>query len=295
MFTPFAFVKQATGGGGSAYGPLTTAFLAASGITDATISSALNTFETGLGTYSIPTSNFLALYPLVGGTSATCAWNFMDTTQYNLTYTGSITFSTDGIQVTNPTSFGNYAMCSTVPTKMLDATLGHNAVYTNTNNASLGTYACLVGSNGDHPGSGSCAPPDYDLTQYYFEYTKGGGAGQRLVWPTDPATGAGNGQITANVGSNQGFWQTSRTSKSYMAFQYNGSVIATNTTALNCKDYSNYNTELVTFPARAAAPEVTAAQRVAWFSVGKQSFTDQQAADYYTLVQAFQTTLGRQV
>ncbi len=68
---------------GPSYGTLTTAWIAATGETDTTILSALNTLESDLTTYGL-TSKMKALYPMVGGTSTKHSYNFMNTSQYQL-------------------------------------------------------------------------------------------------------------------------------------------------------------------------------------------------------------------
>lgn len=55
----------------------TNSFLTASTITDATIKGALNTLDIGLISNSLDTK-IVALYPMVGGTASTHKWNFMD-------------------------------------------------------------------------------------------------------------------------------------------------------------------------------------------------------------------------
>jgi hypothetical protein len=115
MFTPFAFVKQApTGGGGGSF-PLTTAFLAATGITDATIETALEDLETGLTTYGLG-SKMVALYPMVGGTSDTTKYNFMDTSAFIIGWTGSVVFDNNGVNKTIAnftTAYGNTGVTPT--------------------------------------------------------------------------------------------------------------------------------------------------------------------------------------
>ena len=62
----------------------TSDFLTATGITDATIISALTAMEAsltsaGLINYATPASNKIkALYPFVGGTASLHKWNFLD-------------------------------------------------------------------------------------------------------------------------------------------------------------------------------------------------------------------------
>ena len=59
------------------YTARTSAFAAATGITDTTILNALNTFDTGLISNGLDTK-MKALYPFVGGTANTHKFNFMD-------------------------------------------------------------------------------------------------------------------------------------------------------------------------------------------------------------------------
>jgi hypothetical protein len=80
-------------------GALTTAWIAATGETDTTIISALNTLETDLTTYGL-TSKIKALYPMVGGTVAKHKFNFMDARDldaaFRLTFFGGWTHSSTG-------------------------------------------------------------------------------------------------------------------------------------------------------------------------------------------------------
>ena len=80
-------------------GALTTAWIAATGETDTTIISALNTLETDLTTYGL-TAKIKALYPMVGGTAAKHKFNFMDARDtdaaYRLTFNGGWTHSSTG-------------------------------------------------------------------------------------------------------------------------------------------------------------------------------------------------------
>lgn len=279
MFTPFAFVKQAAAAGG-AYGPLTTAFLAASGISDATIGNALNTFETGLTTYSL-TSKILAAYPLVGGTSATCKWNFMDTTTYPLSYTGSISFSSTGMD------FGSSYTArhaTTIPSTLLSAQEGHNAAWIASDNGSNPTFSCYWGSNGD------VTPPTGSLTQYYFELQNG-----RSVWPCDPATGQGDGTATFTAGSLPGFFVNSRTSAASLVVYKNGSSIGSDTNTLTNRSYEGFTGENVFLGARQNNPDTSTNYVWKYASIatwgGGLSSTD--ASNYYTIVNQLQTDLGR--
>ena len=104
MFAPFIWGAANNALAAAEFGPLTTAFLTATGITDTTIETALNDMETSLSSSAL-TDKLLFLYPLVGGTADTTKYNFMDTSAYNVTWDGSNIFSSDGVQ-SDGSSFG---------------------------------------------------------------------------------------------------------------------------------------------------------------------------------------------
>jgi hypothetical protein len=84
---PFSFI----GSGGVANTPRTQAFLTATGITDATIISALNAMDTDLISAGLLPSGtgagkIKALYPIVGGTAATHKFNFVNPLDTNAAF-----------------------------------------------------------------------------------------------------------------------------------------------------------------------------------------------------------------
>ena len=78
-------------GSKSSYTARTLAFLAATGITDTTISNALNTMDIALIANGLDTK-MKALYPFVGGTASTHKFNFMNAADtdaaFRLTFAG---------------------------------------------------------------------------------------------------------------------------------------------------------------------------------------------------------------
>lgn len=73
------------------------AFLNATGITDATIESAINNLVLDLKADSLWTKG-IAVYPVVGGTSTTHAYNLIDPTTFQLSFFGTITHSSNGMK-----------------------------------------------------------------------------------------------------------------------------------------------------------------------------------------------------
>jgi hypothetical protein len=283
MFTPFAFV-QTVGSAGPSYQPLTTAFAAASGISDATTLNSLNAFEIGLTAFSISTGSFYAIYPFVGASSGSMKWNFVNTTQYNLTYSGSLTFTTGGIQAAGSPKLG---AVGSVPANMLSTASGHHFFYVTDPQSPTGGACCEsnVGATGDIN--------DSSLTQYYSTWFRSGGNGN-LVYPCDNATTAGNGSITPNSSTAaKGSYCLSRTSVSSMKAWYNGTTSrGTNTTTLTNRNYRNF-TRQVNFLSRDGTNSATTCQqRMGWASIGF-GLTDTEVSNYNTLVTNFQTSMSR--
>lgn len=108
------------------------AFLTATGITDATITTAINKLVLDLKGYGL-WNNALAYYPLVGGTSATCAVNLRSPGTYNLSYIGAPVFASTGMTPSD-TGYADTGLLDTT------ATIGAFAMgyYSRTNNTVAG-------------------------------------------------------------------------------------------------------------------------------------------------------------
>lgn len=137
--TPFTFLKFTPSGGG--LDPDAQAFLTATGITDPTIETAINDLVVDLKAASL-WSLFYAIYPLVGGTSTTCKYNLVDPQDtdgaYRLTFSGGWTFSSSGIEGNASNTYANtYFVPSTDFTSYYNSSLG---VYTTDNSAAMTGY-----------------------------------------------------------------------------------------------------------------------------------------------------------
>jgi hypothetical protein len=96
--------------GFASYTTRTSAFAAATGITDATILNALNTFDTGLISNGLDTK-MKALYPFVGGTANTHKYNFMDARDvdaaFRLQFNGGWVHSSTGVKGNGTNTFAD--------------------------------------------------------------------------------------------------------------------------------------------------------------------------------------------
>ena len=91
---------------GPSYGTLTTAWIAATGESDLTILGALNTLETDLTTYGL-TAKMTALYPFAGGSSTKHSYNFINTAAYQLSFVGGWTHSSNGALPNGTNAYAN--------------------------------------------------------------------------------------------------------------------------------------------------------------------------------------------
>lgn len=281
MFTPFAFVKQAAAAGGG-FGPLTTAFIAATGITGSVLQNALNDFETGLTTYSL-TSKLSVCYPFVGGNSTTMKYNFMNTSQYQITFNGSINYYSNGIQTPDGTGYADTGIAAS----SISVSEGHHFQWIVTNES--------PGDNGssNYPAEWGCTgdPSNPNLSQYYANIWALNGL--ELAWPCNNATGQGNGSINASNSSANGYWCSSRTSASSLVLYKNASSFGSNTNTLTGRSYSS---GLGNYGILARTNNSISPRRAGFVTIGLGSGTGLDSTDQsnlYTLVTTFNTAIGR--
>jgi hypothetical protein len=250
---------------GSAYGTLTTAWIAATGETDLTILGALNTLETDLTTYGL-TSKMKALYPFVGGTAGKHSYNFMNTAQYQLTFNGGWTHSSNGSLPNGTNAFANTGL---VPSSALSLNNTHVSFYSRTDNTGLTVDI----------GSTDAATNDiYILPRF---------SGSFLYSRLNSSTQVIYGSIVDSLGL---FLISRIASNEYSVFQKNTKLVtgASNSTGLNSISIylaANNNN---------GSSDLYSNRQLALSTIG-EGLTDTQAGNLNTAVQAFQTTLSRQV
>lgn len=248
---------------GPSYGTLTTAWIAATGETDSTILGALNTLETDMATYGL-TSKMKALYPMVGGTAGKHSYNFMNTAQYQITWSGGLTHSSTGVLPNATNGWGNmnfplYATGGTGVTPQDNHVsfysrtnlAGRDDIWLSTNsNQFLGLMVRYIANNDAYYGNWT-----------YYQTPNADGRGfytGKSVGTTGKLFKNGSSILTATIS----------------ATFYSGSSMMNQGLFLGSTGYGN--------------------KECAFASVGL-GLSDTEAANFYTAVQAFQTTLSRQV
>lgn len=224
-------------------------------------------------------NKILAFYPLVGGTSSSCAIEGKGTSRYDLFYpdssnwnspSGSMTFSDDGI-------WSNlYTGTAEFPPIMIGTGVKPMAFFPSVNDVHIGVYSrttrgavanfifapAQVNSsrlqlNINYDGSDYCAIGDVSAAQ-----------------PSATSTGT------------SGFFMATRTSSTYIALVKNGVITSSNTGDNSSGGLDNSN------PIALLAE--TANIEAAFFTLGL-GLSEAESATYYTIVQNFQTSLGRAV
>lgn len=249
----------------SSYTARTTAFATATGITDATILGALNTFDLGLISNSLD-SKMKAVYPFVGGSATTHKFNFFNPSDtngaYRLVFSGGMTHSSNGIL------FGGtngWAETYIQPSTSLSLNDTHVSIYSRTANSS--SIFDISTSNASN------YSPDiainYGGTTYfqvnqafsYSTYTDGSSLGMRIM---------------------------NRLSSTVEKLFKNNSLVATITKSSSALSSGNINI------GRFHDNTIFSNRQYSFVSIGN-GFTDAEALIFYNLVQDMQTTLSRQV
>ena len=249
-----------------AYGALTTAWIAATSETDTTIISALNTLETDLTTYGL-TAKIKALYPMVGGTAAKHKFNFMDARDldaaFRLTFNGGWTHSSTGAL---PNGTNAYADTYLNTLTNLTNTSNHISYYSRT--ATVGVSIEMGNLNAAN------------LVVFHIR------AAANYIGGANPIS------FTSTSNSN-GFWMGSKRSNTDRAIFKNGINEAINTVS-DTTVFNNWSIYLGATNFQTNTPSFYSSKQCALASIGS-GLTNAEAANFYTAVQAFNTTLSRQV
>jgi len=265
MFTPFAFVQTISTG--VVIDPDAQAFIDATGIsgTDAT---AINTLVVDLKANSLYTK-FNAIYPMIGGTSTTCKFNLINPADTNaafrLTFVNTWTFSTDGMNGNGSSAFANTHL---QPASSLSLNNSSISLYIRNNPATANNVDMGIGRS---PNSIFIAPAFNGTTGNFYAVN-------------DAEVNAGTSPSPL-----PGFYQVSRIVSTQIKQYRNGSVFNTNN--VNSGGLAAFDMYIGAYN----APNIFASDRQFAFASIGEGMSDSEASTFYTIVQAYQTTLGRQV
>jgi len=228
---------------------------------------AINTLVIDLKNYSI-WAKMKAIYPMVGASAAACAQN-LKSSSFTGSFSTGWTFASTGVTPNGASAFMNTNFNTNTE---LIYTSSHLSFYSRTSNSA--SFANTdIGNN--------------TISNYFrlrlFEPTNTGWA---LI--TTVATWANSSSVTNSLG----FYLGSRTSSNKLIFQKNNTILATSTVN-ETNSLPNNITYIGALNNNGTTAEFSNRQ-CAFASIG-DGLTDTEAGNFYTAVQAFQTTLSRQV
>jgi hypothetical protein len=202
-----------------------------------------------------------AIYPMVGASAAACAQN-LKSSSFTGTFSSGWTFANTGATPNGTSATFNTGLNPT--TALSSVNSNHKAVYLRTNS---GGAKVSIGQNDSQWLSA-------------LKFTNG------LCYLYNPTSSQLISQTNSNI-TNLSI--NTRRSSTDFAFFYNNSKLATNT-SLNTASFASNNVHV----GSAGGFTYYDNNENAFASIG-DGLTDTQASNFYTAVQAFQTTLSRNV
>ena len=250
--------------------PDTHNFIQATGITDRTQITAVSTLVADLK-YAGIWNKMKAIYPIVGGTAAAHKFNLKDPRDldiaYRLTFTAGWTHSSTGM---TPNGTSDYANTFLIPNSVITLNSVHISFYSRTN---------ATPAPSTDIGSWTNSSTNYTLLA--LGTTLGSYAGLQITSFVDYP-------VFADADS-RGFYIAARTTSSLSSIYKNGILKDTSAQAST----GNGTNSFYIGSGNGNNPNYSNKQ-CAFASIG-DGLTDTEAANFYTAVQKFQTTLGRQV
>ena len=253
--------RAVAGGGG--VDPDAQAFITAAAITDPTQQAAINTLVVDLKGYNIWTK-MKALYPMVGGTATSNSYNLKNTAQYQITWSGGVTHSSTGAKFGGVNGFGNTNL---------------NGLSVLTQDSTHLSFYSRTQSNGTEVEIGAAAPANGSLIEI------------RTAGTTYFRVNSSASYLTYVDADSRAFYMANRTASNIVNGWRNSTKVATGTTASS--SLYNFNLFLGALNENGNAIYYTT-KECAFASIG-DGLTDTEAANFYTAVQTFQTTLGRSI
>lgn len=251
------------------------AFITATGITDSTQKNAINTLVLDLKSYGIWTK-MKAIYPFVGGTASSHKWNLKDPRDldaaFRLVFNGGGTHSSNGYQLNGTNSFADTKFIPS--TSFISSSRSSFGIYSRTNGSTLLEGRTVMGS---YAGSGWVLMylKTSSLKQYALNNTDWG----NFTSPNSTYVNKlGFFQSSRNNSSTTQLWRVNNTDYSHTSNATGLSTLSIYIGATNGLDINAYAENV----------------QLAYAYIG-DDLTTTDLSNYYTAVQNYETTLGRQV
>jgi hypothetical protein len=241
------------------FDPDAQAFITAASITNTTQQNAINTLVVDLKGYGVWTK-MKAIYPFVGGTATSHSYNLVNPTQYQITWFGGVTHNANGITGNGTNGYG----ATGLPNNTMAQTSNNFSIYSRTN----------ISQSSSDIGSG--------ISNNFGVIIQSRLTPNALLWNNSSIN------VTSGVADSLGLFLIVRNNLSQILFQKNNTQVTINRTA---NVYPSNNVILL----RAGDVNGSYSSRNLAFSTIGDGLTLQEALDLYSAIQAYQTSLSRQV
>jgi hypothetical protein len=219
-----------------------------------------------------------AIYPMVGASAAACAQN-LKSSSFTGTFSSGWTFASTGV---TPNGTSAYMNTGLVPNGNLTQSSCGLTVYRRT----------AVGVGGSKVDMGAISVPSPFLPLLYFKAKSGGGTFEAGTYSYNGSEG---GILPTSNPQNIGFYQLHRTSTTLVKGYNAGTSFVSNTNSNTAYSVTGITANLFLGGNNLnGTPTEFTDTQYAFASIG-DGLTDTQASNFYTAVQAFQTTLSRNV
>jgi hypothetical protein len=217
-------------------------------------------------------SSMKAVYPMVGASAAACAQN-LKSSSFTGTFSSGWTFASTGA---TPNGTSAYMDTNLTPSSSLTQNSTHLSYYSRTNIANqfqfeIGCFNLATSGNGS--------------SSFGISYASPSNSFRLRVSTATPTT-------TYTVTNTLGFFVGNRTNATQQKIYNAGALV--DTFSANSDGLSTIQMALAANRISAVALGDYSSKECAFSSIG-DGLTDTQASDFYTAVQAFQTTLSRNV
>ncbi|MEZ5425590.1 MAG: hypothetical protein R2747_04945 [Pyrinomonadaceae bacterium] len=244
-----------------AYDAATSAFLTATSITDTSIAAAIDTLVRAMKAGTL-WAKMQAVYPFVGGSASAHAVNLANPGTFDLTFSGGWAHASTGATPNGSTGYADTGFNLSTNSSLND---GHQSIYSRTD-ASAASVAEMSAATGNS----NRMMLEYGDSKFYISWGDAGGT-------------AG----FANTDSS-GYFIANRTGASVINGWIDGNKVINATRASTSLPNANL------LLGKYAAISAFSTKEIAFATIGT-GLSDAEAAELYSLIQAFQTTLGREV
>lgn len=251
---------------GVSFDPDAQTFFTAASITDTTQKNAVNQLVLDLKSYGVWTK-CSAIYPIVGGSASSHAVNLKTPGTFNLTFSTGWTHASTGM-----TPLSAYANTFLSPLSQLSLNNTHLSYYSRTNSNGAEVEIGVQSNNGLY---------------YTILELRTSNLSYALINNTITGT------VSASDTDSRAFYIGNRTASNVLNLFRNSTKILNSTTTSGALPEGNIYLGAF-YSGSSATPSSYSTKQCAFASIGS-GLTDTESANFYTAVQAYQTTLSRNV